>query len=1549
MSRVRRFMSNENLRKSTHPVTPGLLELDKTSYTVQENRKKVHIDVVRIGGSDGQIRVKYQTVPKSAVIKLDFELTSGELIFEEGETRKTIRVPIIDDDIREPTKTFEVQLINPSASQGVINFRGLGSKQTAIVSIIDDDMTPGVLEVEKSSYEVLENAGGVQIGIVRTGGRDGQIRVRYQTVPKTAIPNKDFQPASGVLIFEEGETRKNIPIQILDDDIRETTKNFQVQLLDPSPGLGVINFRGLGSRATTIVTIIDDDMIPGVLELENPSYVVSERDRRVQIGVIRKGGSHGQIRVKYQTVAKTALARTDFAPTFGELIFEEGEIRKTIHVPIIDDKVKEPAKSFEVQLISPTPGPGVINFKGLGSRVTTIVTITDDDMTPGLLELEKPSYEVSEGVGIVHINVVRIGGSDGEIRVKYQTVAKTASAVTDFLPTKGELIFKEGEIRKSIRVPILNDNIREPSKSFDVQLIDPIPGIGVINFRGLGPRFTTTVTINDDDMTPGLLEFENPTYTVAESVGSLQVVVVRTRGSDGQIRVKYQTRPQTALAGIDFIPVSGELIFNERETKKSIFIQIIDDNVKEPTKSFDIQLLNPSAGQGVINFIGLGQRHITKVFIKDDDMIPGFLEFEKSTFDVSENTGTVTVTVLRVGGSDGQIRVRYQTVPKSALPGVDFTPVTGELVFNEGETRKTIAVQIKDDIIKEPMKNFEIHLLDPTPAPEVINFRGLGERERIVINIHDDDSSPGFLEFEKPFYTIVENVGTVEIVVVRIGGSDGRIRVRYQTKPQTAQPEEDFTSVSGELVFESGETRKTIRIPIRNDNIRENSESFEVLLLDPTAGPEVVNFRGLGQKQSVIVTIIDDDMKPGFLELEEPSYVVSEGVQTLQIVVVRVGGSEGQIRCRYRTTAKTALAGKDFQPGIGELVFEHGETRKTISIKIVNDRIREPIKNFEVQLFDPQPGRGVVNFKGLGVKIKSLITIADDDTRPGILELEETTYTFPESAGEIQIPVVRVGGSDGQVKVRYQTVPKTAREKKDFAPASGELVFQEREIRKTIPITILNDEVREPSKTFEVQLFDPSAAPGVLNFGGIGSKPFTTITVLDDDVMPGMLELENNFYVVRENAGVVQLVVTRKNGMDGSIRVQYQTVPRTALPGSDFIPVSGELVFESGETTKTISIHIIDDNVKEPPKEFDVQLMNPSSDERITTILQLGNIRTATVKIEDDDDSPGVFEFKATRVTVREGLRTVTLVIKRSGGTDGPVTLRLRTVDGTAKQRQDYIPISEFISFNAGEREKTFHIKIIDDNIPEGHKQFKVGLFDPTNGAILGQNSIVTVVILDDDTLAARPAVPTTHETQFFLKDLTLMVPRGSSVASFHIRREGDLNPATVFLETIDNTAKAGVDYRRARGEVQFGHNEIELTLQIKLINNPGSQGLKVFHIKISKPSTGVVVPGKDMLTVFIGNEDESRINQSFGPPVSGTRASISASLGPNIRSNGQIVTTHTKTKTVITDGLGSNLNLGSNTQFLSDQTLTSSGLGSLSAGLSGSAGLLSSGSGISG
>ena len=73
-------------------------------------------------------------------------------------------------------------------------------------------------------------------------------------------------------------------------------------------------------------------------------------------------------------------------------------------------------------------------------------------------------------------------------------------------------------------------------------------------------------------------------------------------------------------------------------------------------------------------------------------------------------------------------------------------------------------------------------------------------------------------------------LGRYHVTVVRTGGTTGSLSVDYSTTDGTAIAGQDYTSTSGTLTFNGGETSKTIQIPITDDATTETDETFTVSL-----------------------------------------------------------------------------------------------------------------------------------------------------------------------------------------------------------------------------------------------------------------------------------------------------------------------------------------------------------------------------------------------------------------------------------------------------------------------------------------------------------------------------------------------------------------------------------------------------------------------------------------------------------------------------------------------------------------------------------------------
>ena len=185
-------------------------------YTVMENVGTFEATVSREGGDMNlTIYVDYATEDGSANAGTDYIYSTGTLVFVPGELHKQISTTIIDDDVFEEDEHFYIRLSNIriGGADGMFadddhtsTVAQLDNPSMATVMILDDDHC-GVFHIEKREETVSEAIGEASIKVCRASGARGLVKIRYQTIDGTAKSvNKDFEPASGDLVFENNQT-----------------------------------------------------------------------------------------------------------------------------------------------------------------------------------------------------------------------------------------------------------------------------------------------------------------------------------------------------------------------------------------------------------------------------------------------------------------------------------------------------------------------------------------------------------------------------------------------------------------------------------------------------------------------------------------------------------------------------------------------------------------------------------------------------------------------------------------------------------------------------------------------------------------------------------------------------------------------------------------------------------------------------------------------------------------------------------------------------------------------------------------------------------------------------------------------------------------------------------------------------------------------------------------------------------------------------------------------------------------------------------------------
>ena len=200
-------------------------------------------------------------------------------------------------------------------------------------------------------------------------------------------------------------------------------------------------------------------------------------------------------------------------------------------------------------------------------------------------------------------------------------------------------------------------------------------------------------------------------------------------------------------------------------------------------------------------------------------------------------------------------------------------------------------------------------------------------------------------------------------------------------------------------------------------------------------------------------------------------------------------------------------------------------------------------------------------------------------------------------------------------------------------------------------------------------------------------------------------------------------------------------ITETSL-GRDFDPKTERLVFDVGETQKSFTVTIVDDDIDESSEDFMVKLSNPSSNLWLTDASATGTIK------DDDARMEALISRQTKRVDENEGsvVFAVDLVHDDTVGSERDTKLFWTVTPGTATEGADYVkPYGQdrgTLDIPVGHLTGSIEVDLIDDDLLEDRfETFTVELVEGSNLALPeseGEKK-VEIKIRDDERL--NPAV----------------------------------------------------------------------------------------------------------------------------------------------------------------------------------------------------------------
>ncbi|MBN3308256.1 GPR98 protein, partial [Amia calva] len=1456
------------------------------SIAVREEQGEVRLLVVRAQGLLERVMVGYRTVPLTAVSPDHFEETVGVLDFMPGERYKYISVNITDNSVPELEKTFRVELYNPEGgvdelfrSEGSGSGEGdaefflpslhqcasLGIASNVTVTIAASDDAHGVFQFSSDSLSVNgtepeEGRSSVLLQVVRNAGALSRVTVFWEVELSS---EGDLVSRTGNITFEVGQTRGNITVQVLSDNIPELDKNFSIVLSNVSHGR-------LGNLTQAMLTVLANNDPYGlfVFSNESRSMLVREANREVTLKIERQMGLMGTVQVTYGTLKDNealavfpaegfakATEGSDYIALLTSVIFAANQSEANITLQVLDDQDAERAESVFVQLLSVhlvkgLQGRPIPLSPRLGPQNSTVAQVIIDasDDAFGVLRLSAPAVSVAESYIGPIVNVTRTGGIFADVSVKFRAVPMTARVGEDFSVASSDVVLLEGETSKPVPIYIINDNRPELEEMFRIELLNQTTG-GAL----LGDLTQTIITILPSDDPFGSFVFQAAPITVEEpAVNSTQInlPIVRNAGTVGNVTLQWAATVNGKPAIGDLQPVSGQLIFVLGETMKILTVDVLADDVAEIEEVILVALTEASNGGSI------GSERVVNIVVPPNDNPHGTVFFRQSMYRVQEpleGVFTANITISRRGGRFGHLQILYST---EEIDIVTQVLDEGQNIFSYYDP--------------------PVQAMPTSPFPKQFNVSShkdpllgcatfcLQEQACLAFSFSNSSGSPscdwaasagGGRTSSSRFLTFTKNVTAASSLFSfqAVAGSD-------------------YEPVTGKVAtMMDGQDTTNLTVSILTDSLPEVDEKFSIHLLrvdllNASATPQ--NQPTIAQPSRAVVTIaMNGDAFGVFLiystspnATKSGAYleVQEEARSSVLLVIERRGGSLGQVTVEWRVVGGTATPGADFN-GTGEiLTFKEGKSlrvhcdlRKTIELSIIDDAEPEDNESIVVMLTSTEGGSRI-----LPSSDSVTIVILANDYVAGVVGFHTASRSVIAREGEsLALLVMRTPPGFGNVTVNWRI--EGPRVSQNFANTSGVLFFTEGSLNETIAVQLLDDGVPEEKEEYRVILSDISTrgvpTTGIAVLDRQGSEAMLTAEASDEPYGVLTFAPYSKLLSTPEGNTTIHIFINREFGSLGAINVSYETV-RGALqdpalregalaePGLDFLPQSGSVLLREGQTSVAIPITILDDDVPELQEFF---LVNITSAVLMTYFPTAPKFDiqglVAQVTIDGNDGIRGIIEWQSTSYEVNETIGILTLVVYRNGGTYGNVSVFFYAQNLEAHLGVDFNATSSILYFANGERHKFVEVLIFNDDLPEGDEKFQLILVNPSFGLELGDNTTATVTILANDD--GHGIISFNNSQHFLLREPSSMSAPSESVATLYIVRDppqGTFGTVTAqFHITPLNGSNATEDLVPTQGFIVLEDGVRVKTLQISAVLDEEPEINETFAITLSNPSGG--------------------------------------------------------------------------------------------------------------
>ncbi|KAK6179039.1 hypothetical protein SNE40_011486 [Patella caerulea] len=1367
----------------------SMVRVNEDTFTVAT------FSIARNGGTFGAIAVQWEIVrhdESNELVISDVGPKSGTITFADGQKSAEIKLTIVQDSSPETTEKFLVQL---KADSVVGNAKVEGIIEAELI-IEDSDNVYGTVEFgpdDTNIHKIITDSDSrkLRLQLTRSGGRVdnlvANVSVTFSDAEGLIMAEDMLVNTSVEVLMTAGVDPVNVDLPLLPTAFLQRGGKFQATIsdirLETKPVYGAYNSPTLGSRKQVMLTITSQDA-NGKIGFFNVSNieVLEPTGENMEISLpISREGMSGDALIRWTVKgvgdSATFVTAEDVKELSGTVIIRSGSYFTELTITIKPDDIPENDEIMAVTLESVEP----IGTQRLHAATKSInITILENDNPGGVFQFSPEmanNYVVGEDEKAVEVIVERTGGSLMLKEVQYVIEPDQSK---EFYGGINVLRFHPGETRRTATILAKSDGIPELNETYTMRLLSYGSSVATI-----GSKNTILLTIKENDMPYGVLQFKNDPMTVyiKESRGAdiqnASLTVQRARGSFGTVSISWSLSP---AIGDDLKPTFGTITFLPGITEVDIELQSIDDDISENDEIIRIEL--SAATGGAV----LGNPTRGTVVIRQND---NPVEFTESQVYCDE-PATLPFTVIRRGNLELPATVRYRTLDGSASSLLkDYDPIDKEIVFNAGQNTFNFSVSVSDDDVPEGNETFTLQLYDL--GGDLLQT----SKSTVTIVIMDNDEAYGVFRFDSPLQRNTEEGSIVYMDILREKGTAGTIevfwRIRSVLSGQILGEKEQFDKSSGSIIFQAQEGKQPLSITPTVDNVPETNLAYKVELYETqvVSGRNVEGLAKLADANtSVILNVVASDDPNGRFAFPAAS-------RELQIAEDYLPGQESTTRTtftverRQGTLGKTEVVWEIYSDSVG------GNFPDVIDLMFLGNKpatmAAVPSKQRN------QTGTLVLMFSQAS---ENFVTV-NDRHKPNISSFENGftlsawVQPFPNTNGYI-IAKTSTDGSQHYYSLKLASTATSTN------------------LNLTISTSTSPNQILKAKQNISIQ--DGQWHHILVSVSNISVIFYLDGKVIDNGSVVGenLVDRPGPLLVGARSPGEERFVGYMQDVRLFKRRLEVNEVKEIfEFPArKEITPVSGILTFEENVKQNTFQIQSLQDIESEGNKVFTVDLIAANGGASLSK-----SDSAATLTVLKSDNANGLFEYQDLCIPTSTKDENVSIVcsVRRTRGDDGTAVLtwlvkQVLSTGIVVDAVDDFVNYTGNITFPPGITFQTMQFNVKEENIPELQERFNVLLYKVvtddgvvgttnTSGASINPTGSTSPIVIEETDYPygllqfSSSLTPPVSVTTMILPSTVqpvVKVKEESGMVSLIVERaQGTLGRVTAEWRTEDGTAKS--------------------------------------------------------------------------------------------------------------------------------------------------------------